>query len=176
MAKSNCLVPFTYDDEPFFKAYDTLHRLWAKRKSQRSLSASLRISKNTLKNWEDNFVAHGALGLLAQLSFIKVAPQLEKLIILIKSARRHEAASLALKLSDALAIPGASLELIRAVQRCYGYGQRMDQTDISYYQKSDSHYWHHGWRIMPYQDSGINVNSTAEKNTGGRSWYQKFAN
>ena len=97
MAKSNCLVPFTYDDEPFFKAYDALYRLWVKRKSQRALSASLRISKNTLKNWEDNFVAHGALGLLAQLSFIKVAPQLEKLIILIKLARRHEGASLALR-------------------------------------------------------------------------------
>ncbi len=73
MAKSHCFVPFTYDDEPFFKAYDALYRLWAKRKSQRALSASLRISKNTLKNWEDDFVAHGALGLLAQLSFVKVA-------------------------------------------------------------------------------------------------------
>ena len=134
MAKSHSFVPFTYDDEPFFKSYDALYKLWAKRKSQRALSASLRISKNTLKNWEDNFVAHGALGLLAQLSFVKVAPQLEKLIILIKSSRRHEGASLALKLSGALEIPGASLELIRTVQRCYGYGQRMDQTDISYYQ------------------------------------------
>jgi hypothetical protein len=133
MAKSHCLVPFAYDDEPFFKAYDALYQLWAKRKSQRALSASLRISKNTLKTWDDNFVAHGALGLLTQLSFVKVAPQLEKLIILIKSSRRHEGASLALKLSDALEIPGASLELIRTVQRCYGYGQRMDKTNISYY-------------------------------------------
>jgi hypothetical protein len=80
-ATSHCLVPFNYDDEPFFKAYDALYRLWVKRKSQRALSASLRISKNTLKNWEDNFVSYGALGLLAQLSFVKVAPQLEKLII-----------------------------------------------------------------------------------------------
>jgi len=134
MAKSHCFVPFAYDDEPFFKAYDALYGVWAKRKSQKVLTASLRIGKNTLKNWEDNFVAYGALGLLAQRSFIKVSPQLEKLVILIKSSRRHEGASLALKLSDALEIPGASLALIRKVQRCYGYGKRMDETDIGYYQ------------------------------------------
>jgi len=45
----------------------------------------------------------------------------------------------------------------------------LTQTDISYEQKSDSRYWHHGWRIMPYQDSGIEINRTVEKNTGGRS-------
>jgi hypothetical protein len=33
----------------------------------------------------------------------------------------------------------------------------LTQTDISYEQKSDSHYWHHGWKIMPYQDSGIKL-------------------
>jgi len=48
----------------------------------------------------------------------------------------------------------------------------LTQTDISYEQKSDSRYWHHGWKIMPYQDSGIEINGIAEKNTSGRNWYQ----
>ena len=30
MAKSHRFVPFAYDDEPFFKAYDALYKLWAK--------------------------------------------------------------------------------------------------------------------------------------------------
>ena len=28
---------------------------------------------------------------------------------------------------------GASLDLIRHIQRCYGYGQRMDDKDVRYY-------------------------------------------
>jgi hypothetical protein len=52
---------------------------------------------------------------------------------LIKSCRPHENASLALKLADALEISGASLEIIRQIQRCYGYGHRLDNNDIHYF-------------------------------------------
>ena len=134
MAKSQSFVPFIYGDESFFAAYNALYEIWAKRKSQRTVAASLNIGKNTIKKWENNFEKFGALGLLAQLSYLDVDPQLERLIILIKSSRPHESASLALKLADALKIQGASLDLIRNVQRRYGYGQRMDDKDIQYHQ------------------------------------------
>lgn len=93
----------------------------------------MRISKATLKGWEDSFLCYGAMGLLPKLSYIRVDAQMEKLVILIKSCRPHESASLALRLADAVEIPGASLELIRQIQRCYGYGQRLDQKDVEYY-------------------------------------------
>jgi hypothetical protein len=54
-------------------------------------------------------------------------------IILIKSCRPHERSNFALRLAEVLEIPGASLDLIRQVQRCYGYAQRMDERDIQYY-------------------------------------------
>ena len=134
MARLHSSVPFAYDEEPFFSAYDSLYKIWVKRKSQRAVAASLHIGKDTVKNWEDSFVKYGALGLLAKLSYMDVDAQLEKLIILIKSSRPHESASLALRLSKALQIPGASLELIRKTQRYYGYGQRMNDKDVFYYQ------------------------------------------
>ena len=93
----------------------------------------LNISRDTLKTWEEHFTDHGTIGLLSELSYVEVDPRLEKLTVLIKSSRLHESASLALRLADALEIPGASLELIRQIQRCYGYGHRLDSNDIQYF-------------------------------------------
>jgi hypothetical protein len=133
LAQSQSSVPFEYDDELFFKAYDALCNVWAGRKTQRAISDSHSISRHTLKKWETSFVDYGAVGLLPELSFVDIDPRLEQLITLIKSSRPHERASHALRLADALHIPSADMDLIRLVQRCHGYGQRMDQKDIAYF-------------------------------------------
>ena len=133
MAESKAYVPFDYDDEPFFSSYDALHKTWVKRQSQRMVAEHLSTSRDTLKKWEKHFVEHGTIGLLPELSYVEVDPRLERLTVLIKSCRPHESASLALKLADAFEIPGASLELIRQIQRCYGYGQRLNNNDIQYF-------------------------------------------
>jgi len=133
LAHSQSSVPFEYEDELFFKAYDALCNVWADRKSQRAVADSHSISRQTLKQWETSFVDYGAVGLLPELSFVDIDPRLEQLIVLIKSSRPHERASYALRLANALQIPGADLELIRLAQRCHGYGQRMDQKDIVYF-------------------------------------------
>jgi len=133
LAHSQSSVPFEYEDELFFKAYDALCNVWAGRKSQRAVADSHSISRQTLKKWETSFVDYGAVGLLPELSFIDIDPRLEQLITLIKSSRPHERASHALCLAEALQIPGADMELIRLVQRCHGYGQRMDEKDLVYF-------------------------------------------
>jgi hypothetical protein len=133
MARDNSAVPFAYENEPFFTAYKALYELWVKRQPQKTVAESFSTARSTLKEWETRFVRHGAMGLLPKLSYVHVDPQLEKLVILIKSSRPHESASYALRLAKALNIPGASLELIRQIQRCYGYGQRLDEEDVRYY-------------------------------------------
>jgi hypothetical protein len=132
-AQSKSSVAFEYEDELFFRSYEALYQIWVKRKSQRSVAESSNISRQTLKELEIGFIEYGTLGLLPELSFVDVDPQLEKLIILIKSARPHERANYALRLANALEIPGADLELVRMAQRCHGYGQRMYEGDIEYY-------------------------------------------
>ena len=79
MARDNLSVPFAYENEPFFTAYQALYQLWVKRQPQKTVVGSLRISKNALKKWEDRFTGYGAIGLLPKLSFITVDPRLEKL-------------------------------------------------------------------------------------------------
>ena len=133
LANSQSSVPFKYEDESFFTSYDALYRIWVKRQSQRAVIDSHNISKQTLKKWENSFVEYGAVGLLPDLSFIDIDPRLEQLILLIKSSRPHERASHALRLAEALQIPGSDLSLIRLAQRCHGYGQRMGQEDIEYF-------------------------------------------
>lgn len=133
MVKANCSVPFFYENEPFFTAYEALYQLWAKKHPQKDAIEAFHIAKDTLKNWEDRFIWHGAMGLLPKLSYMDVDPKLEKLVVLIKSCRPHESASYALRLAKAFKITGASLELIRHIQRCHGYGQRMGEKDIQYY-------------------------------------------
>ena len=133
LAHSQSSVPFEYEDESFFKSYDALYHVWVTRKPRRTVADSHSISRQTLKKWETAFADYGTVGLLPKLSFFDIDPRLEQLIILIKSSRPHERASYALRLADALQIPGAELELIRLVQRCHGYGQRMDRKDIEYF-------------------------------------------
>ena len=125
--------PFRYEGESFFQAYEAMHQLWAKRQSQRNIAQTFSISRKTLKEWQLRFVNDGTIGLLPELSYLAVDPQLEDLVLLIKLARRHESASLALRLADALQIPNASLDITRQIQRCYGYGQRLDKKDIEYF-------------------------------------------
>ena len=115
MAKSNSLVPFAYEGESFFKSYEAVYQLWTKRQPQKKIAKLFHISKATLKQWEDRFICHGTIGLLPKLSYVSVDTQLEKLVILIKSCRPHESASLALRLAEALEISGASLRLIRRI-------------------------------------------------------------
>lgn len=134
MASSQTIIPFAYDDEPFFQAYRSLYQLWVKRSSQKAIVEQENISKQKLKEWENNFVQFGTAGLLSNLQFIDVDPLLERLIILIKSSRPHESATLALRLADALEIPNVTLELIRHIQRCHGFGQNMNEKDLEYYQ------------------------------------------
>jgi hypothetical protein len=132
-AKSKSPVAFEYEDEPFFTIYGAMHQLWVKRKSQRSVAESTDMDRQPLKKWEAAFAEYGAMGLLPELSFVDVDPQLEKLIILIKSARPHERANYALRVANAMEMPGADLELVRMVQRCHGYGQRLDDRDLQYF-------------------------------------------
>ena len=133
LAYSQSSVPFAYEEELFFKSYDALCRIWVNRKTQRAIADSHSISRQTLKEWESSFIDHGAVGLLPELSFVDIDSRLEQLIVLIKLSRPHERSSHALRLAEALGIPGGSLEQIRLVQRCHGYGQRMNEKDIEYF-------------------------------------------
>lgn len=134
LANSQSSVPFEYEDEPFFKSYGALYAVWVDGKSQRTVADDHRISRQKLNEWEQSFMDYGAFGLLPELSFVPIDSRLEQLIILIKRCRPHERSSHALRLAEALEIPGGNLEKIRLVQRCHGYGHRMSNADMAYFQ------------------------------------------
>ena len=132
-AKSASSTPFSYDDEDFFQKYNALQLFWTRRKTQRETAKLCSIGRKTLKEWEKEFVKYGVIGLLPEQSSIKVEPNLERIVLLVKEARPHEQANYALRLADALQIEGASLEIIRRIQRSYGFGQRQDKSDRVFY-------------------------------------------
>ncbi|MGD8294486.1 MAG: helix-turn-helix domain-containing protein, partial [Desulfobacterales bacterium] len=133
LAEAGSTIPFRYNQEVFFTAYDAIQKVWQKRQSQRHVAASLGISRVTFKKWEKAFVENGAIGLLSLPSFVKVDARLEKLVVLVRSAYPHAATSSILTLAQALNIAAATIELIRRIQRSYGYGQRQDQADVIFY-------------------------------------------
>ena len=133
VAESRSSVAYTYEEEPFFTAYESISLVWQKRKPQRDVAQSMAISRNTLKIWEQKFVTYGTVGLLPELSYVPVEPALERLVLLIKSARPHERANYALTMADALGIQDVSLDIIRDIQRCHGHGQRMDERDMLFW-------------------------------------------
>jgi len=133
LAEAQAFVPFAYEEESFFKAYEALGQRWTKRRSQREVAKSLGLARDRFKELERRFVAYGTVGLLRELPQVEVAPQLERLAVLVKSARAHESASLALRLAKALDLPGASLPVVRQIQRSYGYGQNLDEKDVAHF-------------------------------------------
>jgi hypothetical protein len=131
-ASGQAIAPFIYADEPFFADYLTVERL-LQGKSKRLLAEEFGIGRDRLSVLASLFEEHGTLGLLPEIGMMEVDPRLEQLAILVKSARPHEHANLTLRLANGLEIPGASLELIRRIQRCHGYGQMLDDADVAYY-------------------------------------------
>ena len=100
MAKNRSHVPFYYEDELFFDAYEALYKVWKKRSSQRVVIGALNIGRESLKQWERDFVQHGTVGLLPNLPQISVDIKLERLVVLIKSCRPHECVSTNLLFED----------------------------------------------------------------------------
>jgi len=135
VVKSVTSVPFAYEEESFFKAYNALEDIWRKRISQRQVAHTNKVSREKLKEWEKSFIKHGTVGLLPDLSFVVVDSKLERLVVLIKSCRPHERANFILRLARIFEFDDVSLEMIRHIQRCYGYGHRMDAGDIVYFQE-----------------------------------------
>ena len=131
-AEKQLFSPFVYKDS-FFKAYDAVQAFWS-RQSMREIANSFRISRDKLQYWIEKFSTYGTIGLLPELNCVHVDLQLEKLVVLIKTARPHEGASLALCLANGLNLPAASLALIRRIQRCHGYGQNLNEGDLQYFQ------------------------------------------
>ena len=131
-ARSSAPVAFEYDNEPFFVSYEALRRVWTKRESRRKAAELCNVGRQTITEWEKAFVDYGALGLLADISFVQIDSRLERLAVLVKEARPHERANCVLRLAEALGIP-AGLDSIRAAQRSHGYGQRMGDDDVEYF-------------------------------------------
>ena len=126
-------TPFSYSGESFFKAYEALRRVWVKRQAQRQVAQSLSVSRATLKSWESRFIQNGAMGLLSSLSFVDVDPRIESLVKIVRTARPHANTSSILQLADALELPHVSLETLYRIQRSHGYGQRLDEKEVSFY-------------------------------------------
>jgi len=72
VAESKSDTPFFYQDEPFFEAYEALDKVWVKRISQKEVARSLNIGWDKLKQWELSFLDYGTIGLLPQLSYVKL--------------------------------------------------------------------------------------------------------
>ena len=135
LAESPSDTPFFYAEESFFKAYEALQRVWIKREAQRQVAQSFSVGRTTWKNWESRFVRHGAMGLLSSLSFVDVDPRIERLVTLLRAARPHANTSSIMQLIDALELPQVSLEMLYRIQRSHGYGQRLDEEDVDFYQE-----------------------------------------
>ena len=132
-AETQAVVPYAYESESFFIAYDAMYRRWKQRQSQRKVASALGISRNTLHDWEERFCQYGAIGLLSQPSSVEVDPRLERLVVITREARPHVNSRYIITLANGLQIPGATLELIHRVQRSHGYGQRLDKNDVQFF-------------------------------------------
>jgi transposase len=133
IVKSPLHISYRYEGEDFFNAYEAIELMWKKRMSQRNVARKFEVSRSCLNEWEQSFAKYGTYGLLSRLSFVDADPRLERLVLLVKSAYVHAKSSAILTLSQALNIPGANIELICRIQRSYGYGQRQDEQDVSFY-------------------------------------------
>ena len=132
-AEIQSAAPFYYADDSFHSAYEALTLIWKKRQSLRGVAEKYAVGRDTVKQWQQDFVRYGALGLLHEILYTPVDSRLERLVVLIKTVHSHEHSSYALRLAEALDIPGAKLDIIRRIHRCWGYGQRHDENDRTFF-------------------------------------------
>lgn len=132
-AASKAEAPYEYASELFFQRYEWLRAVWFDRKSRRDVANGGSVGRHTIKECEEFFVKSGAAGLLSDIELLNVDPRLERLTLLVKEARAHENGAYVLTLANALGIPGASLEVIRAVHHSHGFGQRLGSVDVEYF-------------------------------------------
>jgi transposase len=133
IASSQSDIPYTYEGEEFFEAYEIMRQIWAQRKSQRKVAHSAGVSRSVLREWENKFICYGAIGLLSEVTYVKVDPRLESLTRVVRAARPHANSSYIVQLAAALQIPGATLELVYRIQRSHGHGQRLDKEDALFF-------------------------------------------
>ncbi len=67
-AESNSATPFDYEEESFHSAYEAITQIWKRRQSIRSVAEEHEVSRDTVKRWQQDFVSHGAIGLLAEIA------------------------------------------------------------------------------------------------------------
>jgi hypothetical protein len=141
IAQSASPIPYTYEGEFFFTAYEALRSIWKKRASQRTTSEQFSLGRSTIRDFEKAFVDFGAMGLLSIPSSVPVNPQLERLVVMVKTARPHTSSRSILSLARALRLepqaqqPSLTLELIHRIQRSWGYGQRFDKQDVAFFRE-----------------------------------------
>lgn len=133
LARSKVEAPFEYAEEPFFQRYELMRAVWLGSKSQRDAGTVSGVGRHTIKDLDALFAKSGAIALLSDIELLPVDLRLERLAILIKEARPHENSSFVLTLANALAIPGATLDIVRAIHRAHGQGQRLDVDDVEYF-------------------------------------------
>jgi hypothetical protein len=113
-------APFLYENETFFTAYEAISRGWVKREPQKKIVSDLSIKRAQFKEWENQFVLYGAVGLLPKLSFAMVEENLEHFVLLVKTAKPDATVSYILELAKRLGFQTVTHDIIQLIQLCHG--------------------------------------------------------
>jgi hypothetical protein len=133
LARSTVDTPYEYAEESFFQRYELMRDVWLGHKSQRDAANDSSCGRHTIKELDGLMEKLGVIALLPDIELLSVDPLLERLAVLLKRARPHENGSVVLTLTNALGIPGATLDIVHAIHRAHGIGQRLDSQDVEYF-------------------------------------------
>ena len=126
-------VPFFLDD-PVVRNYQLLRAVWVKRESIEAAARNFRCSRTEYYKLENAFLKEGVAAVYPELGCQKQNPKLERLALVVKTARPKATETTILRLVEALGLePSGSLRVIGHVLHCHGIGNNRDEQDREYW-------------------------------------------
>jgi transposase len=130
----NPAVPFFLDD-PVIRSYELLRLVWLERKSIKAACRAFHRSRTEFYRLEDSLVRHGMAGVYPSLGAREQNPELERLVLLVKTTRPTATETAILRFAEALRMdPLPSLHAIGHILHCHGRGNTRDQGDLEYWE------------------------------------------
>ena len=135
MTRAERNVPYFLDHDDVIKRYECLRDVWESKSSISSACQRFGISRTFYYEIEDRFITCGLSGIFPELNGVPQSPELEKLVMLVKTARPSISQQNIYRITQALpqSQGETSPEAISQILKSHGHGFSDQGNDVSFF-------------------------------------------
>ena len=138
MASYHSVTPYFIETDPVIKQYEILRKVWLNHIPIKQVCVEQNISRSSYYEIEDRFVLHGLAGLFSFPGGTVIqAPNLEQLVLIVKSCRPTVSQIAVLRVAQAVPVTKAIADskIISRILSSHGYGYSRLETDRDFFER-----------------------------------------